>query len=73
MKTGKDIRQDFISFFKEKDHRFVRSSPVVPIDDPTLLLTNAGVTIGRPSSGCLSALYAKDDVGFTVDLFALSQ
>ena len=40
---AKQIRADFIKFFQNKDHRFIRSSSVVPVDDPTLLFTNAGM------------------------------
>ncbi|MGM0460882.1 MAG: alanine--tRNA ligase [Fibrobacterota bacterium] len=37
------IRDSYINFFKEKKHTFVKSSPVAPQDDPTLLFTNAGM------------------------------
>ncbi len=43
MSTAKQIRNDFIDFFKSKDHEFVPSSPIVPIGDETLLFANAGM------------------------------
>ena len=41
--TGSQIRKKFLDFFAGRGHRVIRSSSLVPANDPTLLFTNAGM------------------------------
>jgi alanyl-tRNA synthetase len=43
MMTASEIRQQFLDFFKSKQHVIVPSAPIVVKNDPTLLFTNAGM------------------------------
>jgi len=42
--SSNEIRKRFIDYFvKENDHKFIKSSPVVPYNDPTIAFVNAGM------------------------------
>jgi alanyl-tRNA synthetase len=43
MQTVNDIRQAFLDYFAANGHQIVSSSPLVPLNDPTLMFTNAGM------------------------------
>lgn len=51
MLTAHNIRQTFLDFFAKNGHEIVHSSPLVPLNDPTLLFTNAGMV---PFKGALA-------------------
>ena len=59
--TGNEVRSRFLEYFKKHGHQIVRSSSLVPQDDPTLLFVNAGMVqfkrafLGEENRGYLRA------------------
>ncbi|MFN0110558.1 MAG: alanine--tRNA ligase-related protein, partial [Blastocatellia bacterium] len=41
--TGNEVRSTFLNYFARQGHKIVKSSPLLPANDPTLLFTNAGM------------------------------
>jgi len=41
--TSNEIRNEFLNFFKDKEHHIVKSASIIPETDPTLLFVNAGM------------------------------
>ncbi|MCD6216593.1 alanine--tRNA ligase [bacterium] len=43
-----DLRNKYLEFFKKYEHTIIKSAPLVPINDPSLLLINAGMAPLKP-------------------------
>lgn len=46
--TGNELRKKFLQFFASKDHLVLKSYPLIPENDPTLLLIGAGMAPFKP-------------------------
>ncbi len=57
--SAAELRRTFVEFFRARDHREVPSSPLVPVGDPTLLFTTAGMVQFKPLYGAANPEYTR--------------
>jgi alanyl-tRNA synthetase len=43
LRTSAEVRSAFLAYFQKNGHSVVKSAPIVPQNDPTLMFTNAGM------------------------------
>jgi len=43
VKKLSEIRESFIDYFSKRGHKFVKSAPLIPHNDPSLMFVNAGM------------------------------
>lgn len=46
--TGNELRKKYLQFFADKEHLILKSAPLIPENDPTLLLVGAGMAPFKP-------------------------
>jgi alanyl-tRNA synthetase len=79
MMTASEIRAQFLSFFKSKQHSIVPSAPIVVKNDPTLLFTNAGMNqfkdyfLGNKKSPFLELQIPKNALGLAANIMILKK
>jgi alanyl-tRNA synthetase len=59
-KTVSEIKKSYLTYFQSKGHTLVKSSSLIPVGDPTLLFTTAGMVQFKPLfTGAVDLPYTK--------------
>jgi alanyl-tRNA synthetase len=57
--SAQELRRTFVEFFRARGHREVPSSPLIPVGDPTLLFTTAGMVQFKPLYGAANPEFTR--------------